>query len=294
MLLGNETGVVIAGPTASGKSRLAIALAQSHNGVVINADAMQVYSDLSVITARPDAAEMASAPHLLFGTIDGSETCSAARWARDARRAIDEIRACGRLPILVGGTGLYIAALFDGLSDVPEIPEAIRKAVRERVNADPPAGHAELLQRDPVMGGRLNAGDPQRVSRALEVLDATGQSLSVFQGAKQPLIGDEGWCFLRLDPDIHALRERIAQRAEAMLEGGAIEEVRALLQRDLDPTLPVMRAIGVPEIARFIAGTLDWSSTASSIALSTSQYAKRQRTWLNGKNGARYRRIEPA
>lgn len=280
-------GVVIAGPTASGKSALALDLARDRDGVIVNSDALQVYADLDVLTARPDAATLSARPHRLFGHVDGAVAMSAAAWAAAARDEIGRIRAGGLTPIVVGGTGLYLSALFQGLSDVPPIPEAIRAQVRARAaRIGAAALHAELAARDPALAGRLNPSDAQRIARALEVLEATGRSLATFQGTRAPLVDPAGFDFIALDPPRDTLNARIDARAEAMLDGGAVEEVRRLLARGLDPALPVMKAIGVPEIAGLLRGETDRAGAAEALAAATRRYAKRQRTWLRGPGRA--------
>lgn len=270
---------LIAGPTASGKSALALALARAAGGTIINADASQVYADLCVLSARPDAAEMAAAPHHLFGYIDGARACTAARWAADARGAIADAHANGRLPILVGGTGLYIRTLLDGMAPVPAIDPAIRAAVRALPVAQ---AHAALSREDPAAAARLAPADTTRVARALEVVRSTSRPLAHWQRDKQGGIG--GQVTLRpllLLPPRDWLIERCDRRFGEMVESGAVEEVKALLARGLDPSLPVMRAIGVAEIAAWIAGAIDRDRMMERGRIATRQYAKRQYTWFS-------------
>ena len=271
---------LIAGPTASGKSALAIAIAQGHHGTVINADSAQVYADLSVLTARPSPSEEASVPHRLFGHVDAADTgYSAARWADDARAAIETTLAEGRLPVLVGGTGLYLRTLLDGIAPVPAIPAAVRDAVRALPVA---AAHAELAKLDPQAAARLNPADTTRVARALEVIRATGRPLADWQAEKVGGIGDAiALAPVILLPDRAWLFTRIDTRTEAMMQGGAIAEVAALLARDdLPADAPIRRAIGVPPIAAHLEGTLSQAEATAAIALATRQYAKRQYTWF--------------
>lgn len=279
---GKERGVAIAGPTASGKSGLALILAERHGGVVINADSMQIYSDLRVLTARPSPADEARAPHRLYGIADGASAFSAAAWALQAKREIDAARAQGRLPILVGGTGLYFRSLFSGLSDIPTVPEEIRAHWRARAVLEGPATlHAELARRDPATAARLRPSDPQRLVRALEVLDATGRSLSDFHAdAATPPESSRGWKRLVLGPERSALAERIAGRFRAMVAEGAIEEVRALIDRRLAPSLPVMKAIGVAELGGVLGGAHDMDTAIALAVAATRRYAKRQTTWF--------------
>ncbi len=269
---------LIAGPTASGKSALALALAENHRGTVINADSMQVYADLRILTARPPIEEEARAPHRLFGHIDGAEACSAARWAADARAAIAEAHAEERLPILVGGTGLYLRTLIDGIAPIPEIDPTIRAEVRALPVAE---AHAALSLADPAAAARLNATDTTRVARALEVVRSTGRTLAAWQDRREGGIGDAvHLAALILLPDREWLGERIDRRF-AMMVASAENEVRDLLDRkDIPADAPVLRAIGVHEIGRVIAGEWSAEEAISAGATATRQYAKRQYTWF--------------
>jgi tRNA dimethylallyltransferase len=270
---------LIAGPTASGKSALALALAERTNGTIINADASQVYADLAVLSARPSPDEMARAPHRLFGTIDGAEACSAARWADEAKREIAAAREVGRLPILVGGTGLYIRTLLDGIAPVPEIAADIRAAVREMAVSD---AYAALKREDPAAAARLAPADSARVARALEVMRSTGRSILDWRAEKQGGIGGQvRLAPLLLLPPREWLVARCDARFEAMLEQGAVKEVEALTARNLPPELPVMRAIGVSEIAQWLAGDIDREEMIEQAQIATRQYAKRQYTWFS-------------
>ena len=270
---------LIAGPTASGKSALALALAHAANGTVINADASQVYADLRILSARPSAQEEAEAPHRLFGHIDGAQACTAARWASEAREEIDQAHGACRLPILVGGTGLYIRTLLDGIAPVPDIDPAIRETVRALPVAQ---AHAMLAQEDPPAAARLAPADTTRVARALEVVRSTGVPLATWQQRKSSGIADR-ICLvpLILLPPRDWLVRRCDARFEAMVEGGAVDEVRALLARGLDPALPVMRAIGVPEIAAWLDGQIDRDAMLERGRIATRRYAKRQYTWFS-------------
>ena len=269
---------LIAGPTASGKSALALRLARAANGVVINADASQVYADLQILSARPSQEEMADIPHRLFGHIDGTESCTAARWAAEARAEVDRAHAEGRLPILVGGTGLYIRTLLDGIAPVPDIDPAIRAQVRALPVAQ---AHEALTREDPQAAARLASADTSRVARALEVIRSTGKPLSEWQKHKSGGIGDRVSLFpLILLPPRDWLIARCDLRFEQMVDGGAVEEVKALLARDLPPSLPVMRAIGVPEIAAWLANEIDRDTMLERGRIATRQYAKRQYTWF--------------
>lgn len=274
---------LIAGPTASGKSdcavRLALALgAQGRAATVINADSAQVYADLALLSARPSVEEMRGVPHRLFGEWDGAEACSAADWAVRARAVVAEVHAAGGVPILVGGTGLYIRTLLDGIAPVPPISAEVREAVRALPVAD---AYAALLAEDPARAALLAPADVTRIARALEVVRSTGRPLAAWQADKVGGIGHAITLHpLILLPDRAALYARCDARFAAMLAGGAIEEVRRLLARELDPALPVMRAIGVPEIAAFLRGESTLEQAEAQGAQATRNYAKRQYTWF--------------
>jgi len=271
--------ILIAGPTASGKSGLALALAEQIGGTVVNADSMQVYRDLRVITARPTPDEEARVPHRLYGEVDAAENYSVGRWLADVRPVLDEMRAAGRVPILIGGTGLYFKALTHGLSAVPPIPPETREGVRARLEAEGPAAlHAELLRRDP--GSPIKPGDRTRIARALEVLEATGRPLSDWhREGLPPLIEASGAVKVFLAPERDELRRRIDARFDAMLEAGALDEVRALAARKLDPLLPAMKAHGVPWLIRCLNGELSLAKAAEGGKNDTRRYTKRQFTW---------------
>ena len=249
--------------------------------MIINADSAQVYADLAVLSARPAEDEMGGIEHRLFGYIDGAEACSAARWAEDARGEIAAAHAADVLPILVGGTGLYLRTLLDGIAPVPPIDPAIRQAVRALPVAE---AYAALQTEDPEAAARLNAADTTRVARALEVVRSTGQTLKAWQARKQGGIGDAvRLAPLVLLPPRDWLFERCDRRFAAMLDSGAVEEVEALLARGLDGDLPVMRAIGVPEIAGLLRGELTREAALAAGQLATRQYAKRQYTWFRNQ-----------
>jgi tRNA dimethylallyltransferase len=278
---------LIAGPTASGKSALAMAMAALTPSVIINADSMQVYRDLRIVTARPSVEEEARAPHQLFGYIDGAGACSAARWAEDAKAAIAEAHAEGRSPILVGGTGLYIRTILEGIAPVPAIDPAVRAEVRALAVTD---AYASLQSEDGAAATRLAPADAARVMRALEVVRSTGRPLADWQGARTGGIADE----VRLIPMILLpprdwLTERCDARFEMMFERGQ-EEVAALMARGLDPALPVMRAIGVPEIMAYQCQKLVKSESKNAGKLATRQYAKRQYTWFRRQAPEEWRR----
>lgn len=282
--------VVIVGPTASRKTALALELADRTPSTIINMDASQVYADLPILSAQPSAIEQASAPHRLFGYVDGATSCSAAHWAADARKAIAESRAMTCLPILVGGTGLYLRTLLDGIAPVPDIEPKIRAAVRELPVAE---AHAALRIEDPAAAMRLAAADTARVARALEVVRATGQTLAEWQAARVGGIGTEVYIVpLILLPPRDWLVARCDERFDAMMAHGAVDEVAAILARGLDPALPVMRAIGVREIAAMLAGSLSKPDAISAAQIATRQYAKRQYTWFRNQCPITWLRIE--
>ena len=278
----NSNAVLIAGPTASGKSALALELAQKTGGVIINTDSMQVYRDLRVITARPTPEEEAVVPHRLYGHIDAAVNFSAGSWVVDAAKVLAEARAQRRLPIFVGGSGLYFKALTRGLSAVPPTPVAIREDVRTRLQRDGvEALHAELAQRDPVSAERLKPRDRTRVARALEVVEATGRSLTDWhRDGLPPLLPQGQFRALFLSPDREQLYARIDSRFKAMLLSGALEEVAALAARRLDPLLPAMKAHGVPALIRHLKGEITQDEAAVIGRADTRHYAKRQFTWF--------------
>ncbi|HET8727456.1 MAG TPA: tRNA (adenosine(37)-N6)-dimethylallyltransferase MiaA [Alphaproteobacteria bacterium] len=273
--------VVIGGPTASGKSGLALDLARVLDGVVINADSMQVYRELSVLTARPGPADMAHAPHRLYGVLSGEERCSVARWRAMSLAEIDAAHGAGKLPIVVGGTGLYLRALMAGLADIPEIPEPIRAATGELFEAlGGAAFHDELRRRDPKAATRLPPGDRQRLVRAFEVMAATGRSIVDWQN--EPAAASQGLSFhaIALMPEREPLYAACNARFLAMMDSGALDEVRDLAHAELDPSLPVMKALGVPELLGHLAGNLMLDEAVAAAQQATRRYAKRQLTWF--------------
>ncbi len=285
----NKTvAILIAGPTASGKSALAHALAERLSGTVINADSMQVYRELRILTARPSEAETAAVPYRLYGHVPGHEAYSAARYADEARSAIAEAQAAGRIPVVVGGTGLYFKALLEGLSPIPPIPPDIRTRWRDAAAEQGAAAlHAVLAKRDPVMAARLRPSDPQRIVRALEVLEATGISLATWQEMPgEPVIQLDEALPLVVSPPREVLRQRIDARFDAMIEEGATEEVRALARLGLDPDLPLMRALGVRPLMDMLAGRVSAIDAVEGAKAETRQYAKRQVTWLRSNMSA--------
>jgi tRNA dimethylallyltransferase len=276
--------VVIGGPTASGKSALAMAVAEEFGGTIINADSMQVYRELAVLTARPGPPDLVRAPHRLYGILGVAERCSAARWRDLAVAEIAASHRARRLPILVGGTGLYLKALLDGLSPIPDIPPAIRAAALSRMaEQGAPAFHAELERRDPVMAARLQPQDRQRLVRAWEVLEATGRSLAEWQrelprpGPGDPLLAP---LVFVLEPPRDALYAACDSRLAAMLAAGALDEVAALDRLGLAPALPALKAVGVPELLAHLRGELALPAALAAAQQATRRYAKRQITWF--------------
>jgi tRNA dimethylallyltransferase len=282
---------LIAGPTASGKSALALDLAEATGGIVINADASQVYRDLRIVSARPTVAEEARADHRLFGHIDAADAgYSAARWATEAREAIAEAHAADRLPILVGGTGLYLRTLLDGIAPVPPIDPAIRAAVRALPVAE---AHAALAREDPAAAARLAPADTTRVARALEVVRSTGRPLAHWQHARTGGIGDR----VRLNatillPDREWLDGRIATRSTTIVETGTAEVAALLARPDIPADAPIRRAIGVPELTAHLNDGADAVTTAQRLTQSTRRYAKRQYTWFRHQPPPSWRRTE--
>ncbi|MGC2084241.1 MAG: tRNA (adenosine(37)-N6)-dimethylallyltransferase MiaA [Bradyrhizobium sp.] len=280
--LTDNKAVLIAGPTASGKSALALLLAEQTGGIIINTDSMQVYRDLCVITARPTPEEEARVPHCLYGHVDASVNYSAGSYVTDAASVLAEARREGRRPIFIGGTGLYFKALTRGLSAVPPVPNEIRDAVRARLERDGvEALHAELARRDPEAGARLKPRDRTRVARAIEVIEATGRPLADWHREGQPpLLAEGGYQALFLAPDRDTLYARIDARFDAMLTKGALEEVERLAARRLDPLLPAMKAHGVPALIRYLRGEITRDEAATIGKADTRHYAKRQFTWF--------------
>jgi tRNA dimethylallyltransferase len=280
-----QRAVLIAGPTASGKSALALALAEKLNGVIVNADSMQVYSDLRVITARPSDQDLARAPHRLYGHIDAAVNYSVGQWARDVGTILSEIAAAGQTPIIVGGTGLYFKVLTGGLAAVPPTPPDIRADVRSRLERDGIAAlRAELLAVDPQTAHRLMPNDRSRIARALEVIKSTGRSLADWHREGMPAMLDPARCArLFLTCERAELVKRIEGRFGVMLGAGAVDEVRRLAARQLDPLLPAMKAHGVPWLIRHFAGEIGLDQAAAGAVMDTRRYAKRQVTWFRNQ-----------
>lgn len=275
--------VIVAGPTASGKSALGLDLALEFGGEAINADSMQVYRELSILTARPTPEEEARAPHRLYGVLPAAEACSVARWLGLAKQAVAETREAGRLPILVGGTGLYLKALREGLAPVPLVPAEVRADVEARHDAlGGAAFRAELARLDPEAAARLPDGDRQRLVRAFAVVEATGRSLTDWRRERPAELGPLPGRFatLAILPEREKVYAACDGRFARMLEQGALEEVRGLLALRLDPALPAMKAVGVPELAHHLAGDWTIEEAAAKARQATRNYAKRQVTWL--------------
>jgi tRNA dimethylallyltransferase len=277
--------ILMAGPTASGKSSLALALAQKLDGVIVNADSMQVYQDLRVLTARPGVEDEAMVPHSLYGFVEGGQAYSTGKWLSAVRKVLADVKMAGKSAIITGGTGLYFKTLEGGLSPVPDIPDEIRNNWRQRlVEAGAETLHGELVKCDPGVASRLEPGDGQRIVRALEVLEATGESLNYWREipGQSEL---EGWMVRKI---VLALeRDRLYQRCDLrfdqMIERGALEEVRHLQALELDPDLPVMKALGVPQLLAHVAGTMSLDDAAEHAKRQTRRYAKRQMTWFRGQ-----------
>lgn len=277
--------IVIAGPTGSGKSALALDLALALGGMIINADASQLYRDLRILSARPSPQEEEQAPHRLYGILEGAEACSAASWASMAKEVIASAHQQGLVPILVGGTGLYLRTLIEGIAPVPPIPESVRAEVRALSLS---ALSAALLEEDPAMAARLHPHDPQRQARALEVIRATGRSLLFWQQARSGGLSTDVTLDVRLlVPNRAWLADRIDRRFEAMMHAGALEEVRALKAQGLSPGLPVMKALGVPSLMRHLEGDISLGAAAEEAKQQTRAYAKRQLTWFSSGGQAR-------
>jgi tRNA dimethylallyltransferase len=277
--------ILIAGPTASGKSALALELAERRGGVIINADSMQVYRDLRIITARPSPEEEKRVPHRLYGHVDASENYSVGRWFAEATQALADLLSERRPALLVGGTGLYFSTLTRGIAAVPPIPEELRREVRARLTTEGTAAlHAELAARDPTTAARLKPGDRARITRALEVVLATGRSLTAWHDDNTPASVDiHRAAKVFLMPERDELRSRIDARFDAMMAAGALEEVRALAARQLDPNLPAMKAHGVPWLLRHLNGEITLDEAVAQAKRDTQRYTKRQATWFRNQ-----------
>jgi tRNA dimethylallyltransferase len=282
--MGDAWITLIAGPTASGKSALALRLAEETGAEIVNADSMQVYADLRVLTARPTEAEEARAPHHLYGVADGDDPWSVGRWLRAALPVLERLRSAGRPAIVVGGTGLYFRALTRGLAETPDVPDGVRRAAAARLEAlGEPAFRAELARLDPEAAARIAPGDRQRLIRARAVSESTGRPLTAWQAETAPPFPAKAWRALVLEAPRAELYARCDARVAAMIEGGALEEVRALAARRLDPTRPVMKAMGVRALADHLAGHRTLEHAVETLRQETRNYAKRQLTWFRNQ-----------
>ncbi|KQQ31808.1 tRNA dimethylallyltransferase [Methylobacterium sp. Leaf123] len=283
---GHPAAILIAGPTASGKSALGLRIARAFGGTVINTDSMQVYADLRVLSARPSAEEERLAPHRLYGSIDGAMNFSVGHFQRQAAAILSELET-GTLPVFVGGTGLYFRSLDEGISDLPEVPDAVRQRIRAEADGQPTeALHAALALRDPDSAQRLRPSDRMRVMRALEIHAATGRSIGSFQDARVPgPLAGKPLLKIFLATEREALRQRIDARFVTMMEQGALDEVAALRERHLDPLLPVMRAHGVPGLIAHLDGAISRAEAIQRGQGDTRRYAKRQFTWFRHQMG---------
>jgi tRNA dimethylallyltransferase len=288
-----KNAILIAGPTASGKSALALALAERTGGVVVNADSMQVYSVLRLLTARPTDAELARAPHALYGHVHPATPSSTGTWLRDVEDLAAGGAFSGRVPIFTGGTGLYFRALTEGLSEMPDIPEATRVRWRYRLKEEGAERlYRVLMQEDPKVAMQLRAGDGQRIVRALEVLEASGRSILDWQAERgRPLVDAASARLFVIDPDREQLAHRIDARFDRMIQAGAIEEARAIASLDLDDARPAMKAIGVRELIAADSGEITLAEAVERAKIATRQYAKRQSTWFRNQFGPQWQRI---
>ena len=281
-MTGTVPVLIVTGPTASGKSALAADVAERFGGVVINADSMQIYRGLKILSSAPDEAMRARAPHRLYGILDPAEPCSAGHWRALAVAEIERAHGAGLLPVVVGGTGLYLRALMSGIARMPPVPRPIRERVRARLaGAGSHALHDELRRRDPATAARLPPGDSQRIARALEVLEATGRSLTKWQGGASPADSD-GFRFVTclLLPPREEVYRACDDRFAGMLRSGALDEVRWLAERGLDPALPAVKALGVPDLMRYLAGEIPLDEARRRGQQATRRYVKRQMTWF--------------
>ena len=290
--------ILIAGPTASGKSALALALAQKYHGVIINTDSMQVYSALRLVTARPSQMDETKAPHRLYGHISAAEAYSTGAWLRSVKSLLPQLSGEFETFIFVGGTGLYFNALTLGLSDIPETPNALRQYLRDELkSAGSAALYAQLQNEDRTAAAKLEPGDGQRIIRALEVVRHTGRSLHDWQSdSVTPLVDLDAVTTkaIIIEPDRSVLRQRIAERFSAMIDAGVLNEIQLLLDAKLDPQLPVMKAIGVVQLCAYLAGTTTLEHATNLAVIASRQYAKRQRTWFAGQMDARWLRVMDA
>ena len=276
--------LIVAGPTASGKSALALRAAAALGGEIVNADATQIYRDLRILSARPPPEEVAQAPHHLFGVVDASEAWSVGRWQAAALEVLEGIAARGRTAIVVGGTGLYLRALTHGLADIPQPPPAVRAAARAAYDRDGEAAFRSVLRlRDPAAETRIMSGDRQRLLRAFEVFEATGRALTDWQRQTTPPLAPGAWRAVVLEPPRPVLYARCDARLQAMIEAGALDEVATLMARGLDPLLPIMKAVGLRELAAHLRGETDLATALALAQQETRRFAKRQSTWFRNQ-----------
>lgn len=283
--------ILLAGPTASGKTATALDWARAKRGEIINSDSMQVYRELDVLSARPTPEERSVCPHHLYGTLRGDDPCSAERWRDLALPIMEDIWSRGRVPIVVGGTGLYFKSLVEGLSEVPEIDPAVRMEIRASVTADTaPEAHERLAALDPEMAARLAPADSQRIARALEVILSTGKSLKYWQDIP-PVGGLRDRTDVRIHKNVTVMErarlyERCDRRFRLMVDSGkALEEVQGLMARNYDPSLPVMKSLGVPHLMQYLAGEITLEEAVTLAQTATRQFAKRQMTWFRNQCG---------
>ncbi|MFN4092022.1 MAG: tRNA (adenosine(37)-N6)-dimethylallyltransferase MiaA [Brevundimonas sp.] len=275
---------LIAGPTASGKSRLALEMARASGAVIINADSQQLYADLRVLSARPSAEEEAQAEHRFYGVADAADAWSVGRWTREVMPMLEALRAEGRPAILVGGTGLYFNALTKGLADIPQVSASARDAAQTAFDTEGEAFfRRRLAELDPAAAARIETGDRQRLTRAMAVAQSTGRSLSDWMADTTPLLEPRSWTGVVVEPDRAALYVNCNARVTAMVEHGALDEVRALIARNLDPALPAMKAVGVREFAAHLAGEIPLDAAIDATRQATRNYAKRQLTWFRNQ-----------
>ncbi|HEY0927309.1 tRNA (adenosine(37)-N6)-dimethylallyltransferase MiaA [Brevundimonas sp.] len=275
---------LIAGPTASGKSRLAMDMAASTGAVILNADSQQLYADLRVLSARPSQADEAEAEHRLYGVADAAEAWSVGRWTREVLPVLAELVDAGRPALLVGGTGLYFTALARGLADIPEVPDQVRDAVAAAFDDEgEPLFRRRLAALDPAAAARIEQGDRQRLTRAMAVAEHTGRALSDWTADTTPLLAPGSWTGLVVEPDRERLYANCDLRVGLMVEQGALDEVRALMARDLSPDLPAMKAVGVREFAAHLAGATTLDQAIDATRQATRNYAKRQLTWFRNQ-----------
>lgn len=284
---------LIAGATASGKSRLALDMAAKTGAVIINADSQQLYADLRILSARPSVEDEARAEHRLYGVADTAESWSVGRWTRAVMPLLDDLAAQDRPALLVGGTGLYFNALTRGLADIPAVPDAVRDAVQTDYDAEGEAAfRRRLAEVDPVAAAAITPGDRQRLIRALAVAQSTGRSLSDWKADTQPLLAPGSYDALVVEPPRDRLYAACDARVRLMIDNGAVDEVRALFARKLDPALPAMKAVGVPELAAHLTGATTLDQAIAAIRLSTRHYAKRQLTWFRNQT-SNWARVSP-